>query len=196
MRRRDRFKQEQVKHQAIHLLVKEGLEGFSVNRLARACGISVATLYIYYKDKDDLIIRIAAEEMQKMQDIFLQNFDPSLSLEEGLRLQWKNRLAYHLNNPEATQLFELLRHSTYRDRVFERAGTTLSDTMRQFMKNAIRRRELAKIPAEVFWSIAFAPLYTLIRFGNEKASMGGRPFTLTPRVIRQTLDHVLKALKH
>lgn len=195
MRQRDIEKQEQVKHQAIHLLVNQGLEGFSVNRLARACGISVATLYIYYKDKDDLIIRIAAEEMQKMHEAFLKDFSPSLSLEDGLRLQWKNRIAYHRDNPEQSQLFEQLRHSTYRDRVFEQAGPRLSNTMYYFMKNAVRRREIAPVPAEVFWSVAFAPLYTLIRFDKEKASMGGRPFSLTPRVIRQTLDHILKALK-
>jgi TetR/AcrR family transcriptional repressor of multidrug resistance operon len=68
------------------------LEGFSMNKLARACKISVATLYIYYKDRDDLIINIAFEERQ----IDSRRFDQKPStrkpaFEDGLRIQWQNR---------------------------------------------------------------------------------------------------------
>ena len=62
MRTRNTGKEQLVKQKAIKLVVRDGFEGFSMNKLARACGISVATLYIYYKDKDDLIIRVALEE--------------------------------------------------------------------------------------------------------------------------------------
>ena len=55
MRTRNIDKQELVKKKAIEMLVDIGFEGFSMNKLAQACDISVATLYIYYKDKDDLI---------------------------------------------------------------------------------------------------------------------------------------------
>ena len=62
MRTRDNNKVELVKKTAIELMVKDGLEGFSMNKLARACNISVATLYIYYKDRDDLIVNIAVDD--------------------------------------------------------------------------------------------------------------------------------------
>jgi TetR/AcrR family transcriptional regulator, multidrug resistance operon repressor len=38
------------------MVVNEGLVNFGVNKLAKAAGISPATIYIYYKDKEDLII--------------------------------------------------------------------------------------------------------------------------------------------
>ena len=60
MRSRDSVKVDLVKQKAIELLVRSGVEGFSVNKLAKACGISVATLYIYYRDKDDLIRKVVA----------------------------------------------------------------------------------------------------------------------------------------
>jgi AcrR family transcriptional regulator len=58
---RNTDKQDLVKETAISLLAKQGFEGFSMNKLAKACGISVATLYIYYADKDDLIKQIGLE---------------------------------------------------------------------------------------------------------------------------------------
>ena len=47
MRTRDPNKEEQVKQKAIEMLVKLGIEGFGMNRLAKESGVSVATLYIY-----------------------------------------------------------------------------------------------------------------------------------------------------
>lgn len=105
MRTRDTDKQELVKQTAIQMIVEHGLESFSLNKLAKACSISVATLYIYYKDRDDLIISIAVEEAEKMGSQMLQDFDPELPFEEGLRLQWKNRAAQMLNNTVNIRFF-------------------------------------------------------------------------------------------
>src|SRR6476661_6570951 len=85
MRARNTVKEELVRQKAIELVVASGIEGFSVNKLARACGISVATLYIYYRDKDDLLIKIAVEEAQRMTATMLADFNPDLSFAEGLR---------------------------------------------------------------------------------------------------------------
>ena len=76
-----------------------GVEGFSVNKLAKECGISVATLYIYYRDKDNLIRKIVAEEARRMSDAMLESFDPELSFADGLRQQWKNRAHYYAHQP-------------------------------------------------------------------------------------------------
>ena len=78
MRFRDEDKVKLVKQKAIESVVQDGFEGFSMNKLARTCDVSVATLYIYYKDKDDLIISIAKEEGDRMADYFTKDFNPDL----------------------------------------------------------------------------------------------------------------------
>ena len=83
MRIRNEEKVQLVKQKAMEMVVSDGLEGFSVNKLAKACGISVATLYIYYKDKDDLITQIANEEAERMNETVLKDFDPELPYAEG-----------------------------------------------------------------------------------------------------------------
>ena len=195
MRTRNADKEQLVKQQAIEMLVRDGFEGFSVNKLAKACGISVATLYIYYKDKDDLIVKIALEEAKNMSVAILKNFDTEQSFEEGLRQQWKNRSKYMLENPTTALLFEQLRSSSYHDRVFKNLTSDFKETMGRFMKNAVDRGEIDLLPIEVYWTIAFAPLYSLIRFHSEGRSMGGKPFVLNNKIMWQTFDLVVKALK-
>ena len=195
MRARNTVKEELVRQKAIELVVASGIEGFSVNKLARACGISVATLYIYYRDKDDLLIKIAVEEAQRMTATMLADFNPDLSFAEGLRQQWKNRARFILENPDAAQFLQLLHASSYQPQVHAAMVKDFQATMGQFMANAVRRGEINPMPLEVYWSVAFAPLYNLLRFHNEGRSLAGKPFVLTDAVLWQTFELVLKALK-
>ncbi len=195
MRIRDTDKVKLVKQKAIELLVSSGFEGFSMNKLAKACNISVATLYIYYKDKDDLIIQIAQEEGRRMNETILTDFDPEQSFADGLRRQWKNRAKFMLDHPYSMSFFEQLRTSTYHAQVMGSILGDFKETMGKFVKNARKRGELAEMPTEVYWSIAFAPLYSLLRFNAQGTSVGGMPFTLNEKILWATFDRVLVALK-
>lgn len=195
MRTRNADKEQLVKEKAIGLIVADGLDGFSINKLAKACGISVATLYIYYKDKEDLITTIALEEANRMSHYTLNDFNPEASFAEGLRVQWQNRYRYMMENSTAMLFVEQLRSSVYQEKVFAGITKEFKDVMGKFMKNAVERGEIKKMPIEVYWSVAFAPLYTLVRFHNEGTSIGGRPFVMTDELLWQTFELVLKGLK-
>jgi TetR/AcrR family transcriptional repressor of multidrug resistance operon len=196
MRTRDINKEQIVKEQAIQAIVKNGLEGFSMNKLAKICHISVATLYIYYKDKDDLIMKIAVEEGGKMAEAMLANFDVESSFEEGLRVQWENRFRYTMDNPTIAQFFDQLRASSYHEQFMGGVMDKFKHQVSAFMKNIIERGEIEAMPLEAFWSVAYSPLYSLIRFHHEGHSIGGRPFKITDEVLWATFNLVIKALKN
>lgn len=195
MRTRDTDKERLVKQKAIELIVQDGLEKFSVNKLAKACGISVATLYIYYKDKEDLIIRIAQEEGKRMAQAMIKGFDPDVSFEEGLKVQWKNRYNYMMKNRQLSRFFELLRSSNYQEPFLGSFMEDFKVSISRFMDNVVSRGEIDRMPLEVYWSIAFAPLYALIRFSNEGKGLGGKPFKMTDKALWLSFDYVVKALK-
>jgi AcrR family transcriptional regulator len=195
MRIRDTDKVNLVKQKAIELIVTGGLEGFSMNKLAKACSISVATLYIYYKDRDDLILKIAHEEGNLMGAAMIKDFDPDMSLEQGLRKKWENRSSYAINNPTISLLFDQLRSSSYQEEFLASFLKEFKVVVSKFMNNIIERGEIDQMPFEVYWSIAFSPLYNLIRFHHEGKSQGGKPFKMTDEILWQTFDLVIKALK-
>jgi AcrR family transcriptional regulator len=196
MRTRDTDKEQLVKQKAIESIVKYGFEGFSMNKLAKACGISVATLYIYYKDRDDLILRVALEEGDHMGEAMLKDLDPDASFEEGLRIQWKNRYKYMIENPLMGKFFDQMRSSSYQLQFMDVFMQKFKVNIGKFMDNVVRRGEINEMPFEVYWSVAFSPLYALIRFHMEGQSVGGKPFTMTDEVLWKTFDLVVKALKN
>jgi len=194
MRTRNIDKENLVKQKAIELIVKEGLEGFSMNKLAKACKISVNTLYIYYKDRDDLIIKIACEEGKLASDTMIDGFDCNAGFEDGLRAQWKNRYKYFMGKPLLNSFFEQLQSSTYQHH-FAETINGYKDMVSSFMQNAINHGEIDDLPLEVYWSIAFAPLYTLITFHHKGENPAGEPFKMNDKLLWETFGLVVKALK-
>lgn len=194
MRYRDENKIQAIRESAIQMVAKDGLENFGINRLAKAAGVSPATIYIYYKDKEDLLTSISIEEALKMTRATLRNFSPEMSFEEGLWVQWKNRAAYSLDNHLSANFFEQLRNSAYKEKVLETVTLEFRQAMGDYVHNAVKRGEINEMPLEVYWSVAFAPLYSLIKFHNEGKSLDGRKFKFSEKVMKQTFDCVIKGL--
>lgn len=195
MRTRDIEKENLVKKIAMETIAQGGFESFSMNKLAKACGISVATLYIYYKDKDDLLSQLAVEHGKMLAKSMLHNFDAEASFEDGLRQQWENRYRELINNPTLSKFNEQLKASVYQDQFL---STLMEDALVQFKRfndNIIFRGEVREMPFEVYWSVAFAPLYALIKFNNEGQSLGGKPFKMTDEMLWEAFDLVVKGLK-
>ncbi len=194
MRTRDENKIRSIHKHALALFGKEGFDGFSIQKLAKAAGVSPATIYIYFKDKEDLILRIWLEAADDMATETLKNFKPTMSFSEGLKVQWKNRLNYCLKNPDQMKMWEQIRHSPLNDKALKLMNPTLREVMGDFVHRSIKKKELVKVPLEVYWSVAFAPLYTLANFHLAGQSVGGKKFSLTNKLINDTLKLVIKAL--
>lgn len=194
MRTRDTTKEDIVKQKAIDMIVTQGVEGFGMNRLAKECGISVATLYIYYSDKEDLIRKIGIEIGQNFFAKMLDGFSSDMSFKDGLKNQWENRIYFTLNFTQQATCFEILKQSTHGDAIVEEITGDFKKTMSEFMFSAIERKELIPVTFEVFWSIAYGSLYSLLELHREGKSMSGKPFVFTDELKNEAFNLVLKAL--
>ncbi|HMH23925.1 MAG TPA: TetR/AcrR family transcriptional regulator [Puia sp.] len=195
MRTRDPLKEKAIRHQAMEMIVKDGFDGLSMQKLAKAAEVSPATIYIYFKDREDLILRVFSEVNDQMMTITFNGFDPEMDFEAGMRVQWRNRAKYFMKHPLEIQFMEQLRYSPLYDKTVSISTKAFAEVMGKFFKNAIERKELMPLPFEVFWSTAFAPLYQLVKFHSQGRSYVNKKFRLTDEMMDQTLKLVLKALK-
>ena len=100
MRTRDENKEKVIKQKALEMIVQEGFDGLSMQKLAKAANVSPATIYIYFKHREDLIVQVAAEISNKITTATLKDFYPSMHLKEGLKVQWINRSKYCMKYPQ------------------------------------------------------------------------------------------------
>lgn len=178
------------------MIVKHGFDGLSLHKLARAAGVSPATIYIYFKNREDLIIQIFKEVSTRMFEATLAGFDPHMDFAAGLRLQWVNRAHYFLQHPDEMHFMEQIRFSPLHERVCTATGDQFRQQMKAFVHHAIDRQQLVSVPVEVYWAIAFAPLYQLVKFHIHGKNMSGLgKFRLDESTLECTLQLVLKSLK-
>ena len=195
MRVRDESKVEAIYQQALKMVVEEGFDGLSMQKLAKAAGVSPATIYIYFKDRDDLLVQLCTLETNKYFAYVLRDFDPEMDFATGLSIQWKNRAKYVVEHPDKAHFMEHFKYTRLHERCAPYRDKRFTDAMQRFVHKAIENKELVRMPVEVYWSVAFAPLYSLVRFHKAGKNMTGEPFSLTDEMLQQTLELVLKALR-
>ena len=113
MRVRDPDKEHAIREKALEMIVAHGFDGLSMQKLAKAAGVSPATIYIYFKSRDDLIVSLFREEQRRWPSSRSTGFDPEMSFADGLRLQWINRARYCLANPKRMHFMEQIRYSPF-----------------------------------------------------------------------------------
>ena len=194
MRTRDENKEASIREKAMEMIVTEGFDGLSMQKLAKAAGVSPATIYIYYKNREDLLTQLYNEVQKKFAEVALRKFSPELSLADGLWLQWKNRVKFILDYPVYFQFFEQFRNSPLiHNKDIEK--TEFRENMKAFVMNAVKRGEMAKMEPELFWAVAYGSFYTLVKFHLQERTMMGAPYKITEARMKHALEMVLKALK-
>jgi TetR/AcrR family transcriptional repressor of multidrug resistance operon len=195
MRAKDENKAIVIREKAMEMIVNEGFDGLSMHKLAKAANISVSTIYIYFKNREDLLNQLYAEAAGIFMEETLKGFDPDMDFEAGLWQQWHNRYQYVLRHPLHYRFWEQFRNSPLIEKQDNSAENAFRQAMQQFVSNATRKGQIVALPKEIFWAVAYGPFYTLIKFHQENVTMAGLPFALSDDTLRQVFQLVMKSLR-
>jgi TetR/AcrR family transcriptional repressor of multidrug resistance operon len=194
MRVRDENKELLIRETALKMLVEKGFDGMSMQKLATAAGVSPATLYIYYKNREDMLEQLFDHVQLTFAEVAMKKFSPEMTLEEGLWIQWKNRMRFIMEYPVYFKFFEQFRNSPQIDHCKIKMAE-FKENMQLFVKNAIHRGEMREMEPENFWSVAYGTFYSLMKFHIQQKTMMNSSFRVTDEKMKQTLKMVVKALK-
>lgn len=193
MRTKDEHKITAIRQQAMEMIVKEGFDGLSMQKLAKAAGVSPATIYIYFKNREDLLNQIYHLVQATFSEVALKGFKAEMSFEDGLWLQWKNRLRFINEYPVQYKFYEQFRNSPLLNHDVQMQEFKLN--MRQFLKNASQRGELKKMEPEIFWAMAYGPFYALVKFHLQEKSMMNQDFKLNDAKLKEVFRMVMLSFK-
>ncbi|MEO6130966.1 MAG: TetR/AcrR family transcriptional regulator [Saprospiraceae bacterium] len=194
MRVRDEYKEAAIREKAMEMIVVEGFDGLSMQKLAKAAGVSPATIYIYFKNREALLNSLYNDVNQTFAKVALEHFDAKASLEDGLWRQWKNRMKFISDYPHHYKFYEQFRNSpliNHRD--IKDSG--FKESMKSLVVNAILRGEMEKMEPETFWAVAYGGFYSLLNFHLQGKSMMNPQYEVTDEKMKRLLRLVLKALK-
>lgn len=92
-------KRQQILRASLVLLAQHGFHGFSIKQLASEAGVAAGTVYIYFKDKQDLIEQLHMEIIREVANAAFRNWDDTASTFERYSLLCHNLWNYCLQCP-------------------------------------------------------------------------------------------------
>lgn len=79
MRTKDPDKQHRIKAAMIKLILREGIDGTSVSKIAREAGVSPATIYVYYDSKEAMLSEVFREYSHLTYGYLLKRVRPGMN---------------------------------------------------------------------------------------------------------------------
>jgi len=164
---------DQVLRGAREVFMSDGFEGANVDDIARAAGVSEATLYSYFPDKRLLFVEVAQTECQLMAERILSMIDEDRPVREVLTITATQLVAFLISD-FAQQVFRICLAERERfpelARAFYAAGPENGQRqICEYLEKAVTKGELviADIPmaAEQFSELCKTRLWTRAVFG-------------------------------
>ncbi|PWE29308.1 TetR/AcrR family transcriptional regulator [Maritimibacter sp. 55A14] len=137
---------DQVLEGARMIFMRDGFEGASVDEIARAAGVSKATLYSYFPDKRLLFTEVARLECNRQADEALGKIDMSAPIEVILR-EAGDRIVRFFLSEFGQQVFRICVSESHRfpelgRRFYESGPALLCERLSHVLSPAIARGEL------------------------------------------------------
>jgi AcrR family transcriptional regulator len=82
-------KREALIKATIDLVNNNGFHATPMSKIAKMAGVSPATIYLYFENKQDLVNKTYIEVKQKYTDYAFKTYNVSMSVEKGFETIWK-----------------------------------------------------------------------------------------------------------
>lgn len=174
MRVKDENKREAICRSAIDLIQTHGFEETSMSRIAREAGVSPATIYTYFENKEDLLNAIYLKVKREMSLAIMDGFDDSDEIEEQFRTAWFNFYRYAAENPLDFSFGEQFENSPLVKRVNRDEGEGYYAPLIEMFERGKREGVFKDIPLGVFTAFVFFPVIGLVRNKYQNNLVFGR----------------------
>lgn len=161
MRVKDEYKKEAIIQATVKLVNEIGFVASSVSKIAKEANVSPATIYIYYKNKEDLLVSTYISIKQKMGEAVLRDFDAGFPIRDTFRKVWFNMFKFISNNKELFQFTEQFSNSPYSALVNKEEVEKLFLPMIDVFKKGIAQKIIKNVNHDILTVFLLYPILIL-----------------------------------
>lgn len=157
-------KREAILDAALYLLAHKGFHGFSIKQVAEKAGVAAGTVYLYFHDREDLILQLDAQIMERTAEHIFADHDPRQPLFDQFRHLWMGFWHFFKSHPEillSKNQFDHLPPEMLRNRYAD--AKTIFYPLVAFFEAGRATGVMKDLPNEVLFPLAFEHLLALAR---------------------------------
>ncbi len=145
----------------IQLVNEIGFVATSISKIAKIAEVSPATIYVYYANKEDLMVSTYVDIKKKLSQAILRDFDESLPIRDIFKKFWYNSFDYIGQFPHYFQFTEQFSSSPFSDLVNKEAVENSYAQMMQVIQKGITQKIIKDVDFDILTTFMFYPIFTL-----------------------------------
>jgi AcrR family transcriptional regulator len=161
MRIKDEFKQDALFNATVKLVNEIGFVASSVSKIAKEASVSPATIYVYYENKEDLLVSTYINIKQSISKAILKDFDDSLPIRDILKKLWLNTFKYISEHSDHLQFSEQFSNSPYIDLIDKAKVERYFEPIFDVLKRGIEHKIIKDVGHDILVTFIFYPIITL-----------------------------------
>lgn len=134
MRTKDLNKIDKIYKASLALILKEGISGLSMAKLAKKAGVATGTLYIYFKNKEELIHKLYYKLNEETTARFMKGIGDDKDFRICIKKIWMNYLTHRIEYYEESIFME----QYYRSPYISKDTRALAENMKVPVQNVIQ----------------------------------------------------------
>lgn len=171
MRCKDDSKVDAIYRATLTLVKERGLAGITMCDISKEASIATGTLYIYFKNKDELIKALFAECRNKSTHYYFEGVDQEFTFEHRMEKLFRNIICYKIKNFEVSAFLEQSYHSPYVDLIDLKKKQKALSPLFDLIKDGIETKKIRATEVELVVSYLFGIINEMVKkayFSNKK----------------------------
>ncbi|OOS00288.1 AcrR family transcriptional regulator [Haemophilus paracuniculus] len=135
------------------LMAKDGVQNLSTHKIAKAAGMSVGTIYLHFKDKEDLLDQLVYFLFDRFHQHIVQFDDPALPLFERYRKLWWGYWQFLQENPDMVMSIHQYESLPRFHEMLKCCFNEKNLVFNQLFQQATEQKLIADLPNAVLFSL-------------------------------------------
>ena len=162
MRVKDEIKERAIIEATVALVNEIGSVSSSVSKIAKRANVSPATIYIYFQNKEDLLVSTYVQIKTCIASALMEGFDPNLPVRDALLHAGENLFRYISNHTELFYFTEQFANSPYTDLVDKARLEGPFSPLFNLLQHGINQKIIKDVPFELLLAHLYQPIFSLV----------------------------------
>lgn len=162
-RHRDYQKMEHIFESTLKLVLERGFAGLKMADVAKEAGLATGTVYIYFKDKDDLINQLYLFLKRRKTIMFLKGIDQNEDFQTVIRKVWFAYFEVTQQNANESAFLEQYYRSPFLKSNVKEESQQLLKPIYDLLERGVKEGVIVSLHTELLLAQLVGPIHELIR---------------------------------
>lgn len=163
MRLRDDNKTEAIFEATIQLLNEVGIADTSISKIAKKANVSAATIYIYFENKEDMLVKTYLKVKKKMSEKMFEGIQDTASVKERFEAIIRRYVEFVTAHPDYFLVIEQITNSPLLENWCLEEGSSLFKPVVDLFEAGVKQQVLKQEDVNLLITYSLFPIAQLAK---------------------------------